>query len=245
MTTFDFVDGKGQVPASRHKNLNDGKVLGGWVAKTATVGENAYVSHDSFVYDGARVTDKARIKSCSKVFGNAQISNNAEVGSYSSVSGDCLVRGDANIINSILSVSVTAGNDVQIEKSTITGYIRILDNAYIHSSILNGTVTVRGDTAIRKCNMTGCYNWPDINVNSILTGIVAKYIPISIDGFGEWNVAITDDTMKIGCQSHLIEDWYIFEDDEIKEINSCALGFWNNWKLAIKSIIDTRVTQYS
>ena len=45
MTTFDFKDGKGPVPAHQHSNG------GGWVADTATVADTAYVGPDAQVYD--------------------------------------------------------------------------------------------------------------------------------------------------------------------------------------------------
>lgn len=45
--TFDFQDGKGQVPAHRHVNPN--KMLGGWVAETAQVSGEARVFGEAWV----------------------------------------------------------------------------------------------------------------------------------------------------------------------------------------------------
>ncbi len=47
MTTFDFHDGKGSVPAHQHPNG------GGWVADTAYVAPTAYVGPDARVYGSA------------------------------------------------------------------------------------------------------------------------------------------------------------------------------------------------
>jgi hypothetical protein len=47
METFDFGDGLGSVPATRHKNP-DGS-LGGWVAATAQVSGTAWVSGNAQV----------------------------------------------------------------------------------------------------------------------------------------------------------------------------------------------------
>lgn len=49
MTTFNFEDGKGQVPAHKHPNG------GGWVADTAYVDETVYVGRDARVSGYARV----------------------------------------------------------------------------------------------------------------------------------------------------------------------------------------------
>jgi hypothetical protein len=61
VTTFDFGDGKGPVPAHKHPNG------GGWVADTATVAEAAYVGPGARVYGNARV------------FGNIWVYENARV----------------------------------------------------------------------------------------------------------------------------------------------------------------------
>lgn len=61
MTTFDFNDGKGPVPAHKHPNG------GGWVADTATVDETACVGSEARVFGNARVYDNAM------VYGNAHV----------------------------------------------------------------------------------------------------------------------------------------------------------------------------
>jgi hypothetical protein len=48
MTTFDFGNGMGPVPA--HKHVNGG----GWVADTARVGKNVMVGPDAMVYGEAK-----------------------------------------------------------------------------------------------------------------------------------------------------------------------------------------------
>ena len=46
----------------------------------------------------------------------------------------------------------------------------------------------------------------------------------------DWHVTITTSHMKIGCQLHLISEWRSFNDDEISEMSSRALEFWNKYK---------------
>jgi len=48
MSTFDFNDGKGPVPAHRHKNPDGSE--GGWVADSVFVSKNAWVSGGAMVY---------------------------------------------------------------------------------------------------------------------------------------------------------------------------------------------------
>jgi hypothetical protein len=85
MSTFNFGDGYGPVPAKRH--INPDGTEGGWVANTATVAATAYVGPDAQVYGNARVFDNAR------VFGKARVSGNAWV--YGLVSGNARVSGNA------------------------------------------------------------------------------------------------------------------------------------------------------
>ena len=77
--TFDFLDGKGPVPAHHHVNG------GGWVADTAHVDNTAYVGLDARVYGTARVSGTAQ------VYGNARVSENAWVSGTAQVSGDAQV----------------------------------------------------------------------------------------------------------------------------------------------------------
>ena len=72
MTTFDFGDGNGPVPAHKHPKG------GGWVADTATVDETAYVGAEARVFDYAKVFGDARVYGDARVFDNAQVFGNAE-----------------------------------------------------------------------------------------------------------------------------------------------------------------------
>ena len=79
MTTYDFLDGTGPVPAHRHSNG------GGWVADSAYVAASAFVGPDAKVYDNAKVCDNAEI------YGNAVVSGNAVVYDHASVYGNAVI----------------------------------------------------------------------------------------------------------------------------------------------------------
>ena len=85
MTTFDFGDGNGPVPARQHP------YGGGWVADTAYVDIAAYIGPD------ARVSGNAQVFGNARVFGYAQVFDNARVNGYARVSGDALVFDGARL----------------------------------------------------------------------------------------------------------------------------------------------------
>ena len=58
-------------------------------------------------------------------------------------------------------------------------------------------------------------------------------IPIQISGL-RWWINITKKHIQIGCQVHEAEKWFNFTDDEISEMHTEALTFWNDNKAFIK-----------
>lgn len=81
MTTFDFGDGHGPVPAHQHPNG------GGWVADSATVATTAYIGPNARVYGDAWVAGDARVYGDAQVYGNARVYGNAWVAGNAWVSG--------------------------------------------------------------------------------------------------------------------------------------------------------------
>jgi hypothetical protein len=67
VTTFDFGDGNGPVPAHKHSNG------GGWVADTATVADTAYVGPNARVYGYARVYENAQVYGYARLFGSVRV----------------------------------------------------------------------------------------------------------------------------------------------------------------------------
>jgi hypothetical protein len=52
-----------------------------------------------------------------------------------------------------------------------------------------------------------------------------------------WPVAYTHDTLQIGCQRHLISEWWAFGDKEIERMDSRALAWWAIWKPILQAMI--------
>jgi tetrahydrodipicolinate N-succinyltransferase len=82
MTTFDFQDRNGPVPAHRH---SDG---GGWVANTAFVDISAYVGPNARVFGEAQVLGEARVEGQARVYGRANVGGQARVEGWAVVAGD-------------------------------------------------------------------------------------------------------------------------------------------------------------
>ena len=50
-------------------------------------------------------------------------------------------------------------------------------------------------------------------------------------------ITYSSDRMWIGCQSHTIEEWWQFTDDQINSMSTVALGRWTKWKPLLQQII--------
>ena len=52
-------------------------------------------------------------------------------------------------------------------------------------------------------------------------------------------VAYTSDHLQIGCEGHLILDWWSFDNDRIEEMDGQqALVFWAQWKPVLQQLIE-------
>ena len=45
-----------------------------------------------------------------------------------------------------------------------------------------------------------------------------------------WQVVTTPTHIKIGCQFHTKEEWFMFDDEKIGNMDSKALDWWTKWK---------------
>lgn len=121
---FDFGDGNGPVPASRHCNG------GGWVGKGTFIYGDTYIGPDAMVFGRASVynstiTDRARIHGSADVY-------NSQVGGKAMISDHAKVR-DSTILGSAL-IHVNA----QVSRCTIGGTVEIRGNAIVKDVTLNG-----------------------------------------------------------------------------------------------------------
>ncbi len=54
----------------------------------------------------------------------------------------------------------------------------------------------------------------------------------------EWDVTVTTQHLRIGCQVHLISEWKSFDDNAIKQMAGSAAEFWAKYKTAIIALCD-------
>ena len=54
----------------------------------------------------------------------------------------------------------------------------------------------------------------------------------------EYPIVYTDKYLQIGCERHLINDWWRFNDDCIDAMDEGALEWWKEWKDFIRSAIE-------
>lgn len=239
MPVFNFEDGNGEVPASIHKNPEGD--AGGWVADTATVDSSAYLSESSTVFGKACVTDRSTVTGISKVFGSAYVCGNAHITGNSSISDFCRISKDASISESSLTGHVKVGGNCAIEKSILTDSVEVFGEAYILRSRLCGLLLIGGLTEIKDCTAKGLPLWTRLSDSGKFIGTIDKFMPIHLSGLCSWNISISDDMMKIGCQTFKIKDWWQFSDETIDAMNrGDALKWWQENKQIIKTIIDAR-----
>ena len=67
----------------------------------------------------------------------------------------------------------------------------------------------------------------------------AKNAPLIISGLSYTCYIDGMGNMRIGCQIHTVEEWKKFTDEQIKDMDSEALEFWNKHKSMLLSICDS------
>ena len=58
-----------------------------------------------------------------------------------------------------------------------------------------------------------------------------------------WTCYIRQDYIVIGCERHMAEDWFTFDDDEISDMDYNALDWWHKWKPAIQAVHESLVKE--
>ena len=91
---------------------------------------------------------------------------------------------------------------------------------------------------LRGANLSDAYlrgaNLSELGSMRGLSGNLREVKAIQAD---TWSVTYTATHMQIGCQLHLITEWWKFSDKEISSMDSQALAWWAVWKPILKKII--------
>lgn len=152
MSTFDFQDGNGPIPARRHANP-DG-TPGGWVADSASVAATAYVASTAMVYGNAHVMNDAKILNSAKILGNANVRDRA------TVANNAVVYGNATISDS----AVVKGN------AKVYGYTFITENSQVYGhATVYGSAIIRGDARIH--GESSVFASGQVQGNAVIRGV--------------------------------------------------------------------------
>lgn len=127
-------------------------------------------------------------------------------------------------------LSRTNLSDASLREAYLSG--ADLREAYLSGTDLSGAnlsgIDLSG-TNLSGANLSGATLWDTV-------GNRKEIKSLQLD---TWSIAYTKDTMQIGCQRHLIADWWKFDDDTIAKMEPKALAWWHKWKPVLAQIIAT------
>jgi len=110
-----------------------------------------------------------------------------------------------------------------------------LSRANLSGADLSGADLSRANLSgadLSRANLSGAdLSGADLS-GADLSGEKIKTNPIFISGL-IWEVTISDNYLKIGCQRHTHDEWFNFTDSEIKNMESRAAKFWDEWKVPL------------
>ena len=90
------------------------------------------------------------------------------------------------------------------------------------------------------CNANLCY--ADLNGANLcyanLRWCIGNMCEIKSAQFDTYEVTWTKDTLAIGCQQHLMKEWWQFDDATIAKMDRDALLWWKKWKLVLQQIVE-------
>ena len=105
-----------------------------------------------------------------------------------------------------------------------------LDGANLYGADLRGANLDGAD--LRGANLDGA-NLRGANLDGAnLDGEKLTKTPLSVVGLF-YRCLISDGYMRLGCKRFTHEEWANFNDEEIKEMDDCALEFWKQWKVPL------------
>ena len=73
---------------------------------------------------------------------------------------------------------------------------------------------------------------------SLLNSAIGNMVEIKTLILDIWPVTYTTDHLHIGCERHLISEWWEFDDERIAQMDSKALAWWKKWKAYIQQTIE-------
>ena len=137
-------------------------------------------------------------------------------------------------------LSWVSGNAQVYDNAQVYGNARVFDNAWVYGNSrvfdnaqVYGNAGVSGDAQV--------YGNSRVFDNAQVYGNAGVYGPCSQTpvclSLPNYNVTITDQHIKIGCQFHTFEDWASFTEDQIIDMDSQAFQFFKDYRAALLLIL--------
>ena len=71
-----------------------------------------------------------------------------------------------------------------------------------------------------------------------LSDCLGNMIEIKSLQLDTYNIVYTHDRLQIGCENHNINDWFMFDDKKIEDMDVGALSWWRKYKDYIKLTLE-------
>ena len=140
-------------------------------------------------------------------------------------SGSVLFSHEAENNTTRLTVEAAVSARANLARANLAG-------ASLAGASLDGAYLARANLArasLARANLDGA-NLDGANLDGAsLDGEVLTKAPLSLLNL-TWPVLITEGYMRIGCQRHSHTDWESFDADAIRDMESRAPGFWQQWR---------------
>ncbi|WP_219993851.1 pentapeptide repeat-containing protein [Pseudomonas aeruginosa] len=150
---------------------------------------------------------------------------------------------DADLSGAYLSGAYL--RDADLSGADLSGaYLRDADlsGAYLSDADLSGAYL--SGAYLRDADLSGAYlsgaylRDADLSELSSMNGLTGNLREVKAVQADIWPVTYTATHMQIGCQLHLIGEWWEFGDEEISGMDPEALAWWAVWKPILKQIIE-------
>ena len=145
---------------------------------------------------------------------------------------------DDNDLKKTVEAAIAAGADLSgADLSRANLSVARLSGANLSGANLSGARLSGAD--LSRANLSGA-DLSRANLSGArLSGEILTKAPVFISNL-YWDVLITGQFMRIGCQRHTHEEWSRFSDDEIRSMEKRALEFWSVWKTPLMTMCDAQ-----
>ncbi|HFQ2795018.1 TPA: pentapeptide repeat-containing protein [Pseudomonas aeruginosa] len=114
-----------------------------------------------------------------------------------------------------------------------------LSGAYLSAAILRGADLSGADLSGADLSEAILRKMTSMN------GLIGNLREVKSIQLDVWPVTYTATHMQIGCQQHLISEWWDFDEETISSMDQDALAWWVVWKPILQQIIQASPAQPS